>query len=73
MTSTIAYHGYSIFTVKAADGRWTAQIRRLDGQPITNILTGVVKSIFETDFSPQEIEDRAVMLAKQTIDGGGLQ
>jgi hypothetical protein len=66
------YNGYAIEPFESSPGRWRAKVRRLDGQKIKiKVPTKEVDSI-ETGGMEGFSSDDAIRMAKEMIDGGGM-
>ena len=67
------YKGYKIEELQTSPGRWRSRVQRLDGQKIKILSDGKEVESITTggmeSFSPAD----AIALAKQMIDGGGMQ
>jgi hypothetical protein len=71
----VRYKDYLIETLETSPSGWRARVRRVDGQKI-KILTDAdgkeVESITTSGRGSFSVDD-AVALAKEMIDGGGMQ
>jgi hypothetical protein len=67
---TIKYKAYDIDPFEDDPGQWRARITRLDGKKI-KVAVPPSEHVF-LDTSPTVSEEEAAKLAKQGIDGGGM-
>jgi hypothetical protein len=69
------YNGYNIRAFEASSGKWTAEIRKVDGSSIQILLPELGEDVLDcltTD--PETITaEAAIELAKEAIDGGGVR
>jgi hypothetical protein len=69
------YNGYNIRAFESSPGKWTAEIRKLDGSPIQILPPGLeddAQECLTTD--PETVTaEAAIELAKEAIDGGGMR
>jgi hypothetical protein len=69
------YDRYSIRAFESSPGKWTAEIRRVDGSPIQILPPGLeedVQDCLTTDPETMTAE-AAIELAKEAIDSGGMR
>jgi hypothetical protein len=66
----ITYRGYRIEPFEPEIGRWRARISRLDGKKIKVAIPPSEQAFLDT--TDTESYEYAVKLAKQGIDGGGM-
>jgi hypothetical protein len=64
------YKGYRIDPFQPEPGRWRARITRLDGKALKTGLPPTAQAFLDTVDAVSY--GRAVDLAKQSIDGGGI-
>jgi hypothetical protein len=70
---SVDYKGYRIEPLETSPGRWRARIRRVDGRKIKILIPAKeVESILTSGMESFSV-DHAVALAKEMIDGGGMQ
>jgi hypothetical protein len=69
------YKGYNIRVFESSPGRWTAEIRKVDGSPIQILPRGLqddAQDCLTTD--PETMTaGAAILLAKEAIDGGDVR
>jgi hypothetical protein len=69
------YNGYNIRAFESSSGKWTAEIRKVDGSPIQILPPGLeddAQECLTTD--PETVTaEAAIKLAKDAIDGGGMR
>jgi hypothetical protein len=67
------YNGYNIRAFESSPGKWTAEIRKVDGSPIQILAPGLEDDALDcltTD--PETVTaEAAIELAKQAVDGLG--
>jgi len=69
------YNGYNIRAFESSPGKWTAEIRKVDGSLIQILPPGLeddAQDCLTTDPETMSAE-AAIELAKQAIDGGGMR
>jgi hypothetical protein len=66
----IAYKAYNIDPIENEPGRWLARITRIDGKKIKVAVPPSEHGMLDTAYTVSA--DEAVKLAKQGIDGGGM-
>ena len=69
------YKGYNIRAFESSPGRWTAEIRKVDGSPIQILPPGLEDDVQDSVTTDPETmtADAAVELAKEAIDGGSMR
>ena len=69
------YNGYSIRAFESSPGRWTAEIRKVDGSQIQILLPELGEDVLECLTTDPETTtaEAAIELAKEAIDGGGMR
>jgi hypothetical protein len=69
------YNDYNIRAFESSPGKWTAEIRKVDGSPIQILPPGLeddAQECLTTD--PETVTaEAAIKLAKEAIDGGGMR
>ena len=69
------YKGYNIRVFESSPGKWTAEIRKVDGSPIQILPRGLeddAQDCLTTDPETMTAE-AAILLAKEAIDGGDIR
>lgn len=69
------YSGYNIRAFESSPGKWTAEIRKLDGSQIQILLPELGEDVLEylTTDPETTTAEAAIELAKEAIDGGGMR
>jgi hypothetical protein len=66
------YKGYVIEPFESSPGRWRARVRRVDGRMIDIPVTGNSVESIETGGMEGFSANAAINVAKEMIDGGGM-
>jgi len=69
------YKGCNIRVFESSPGKWTAEIRKVDGSPIQILPRGLqddAQDCLTTDTETMTAE-AAILLAKEAIDGGDMR
>ena len=69
------YNGYNIRVFESSPGKWTAEIRKVDGSPIQILPRGLeddAQDCLTTDPEAMTAE-AAILLAKEAIDGDDMR
>jgi hypothetical protein len=69
----VRYKDYLIETLETSPGRWRARVRRVDGRRIKILIPEKEVESIPTGGMESFSVDDAVALAKEMIDGGGMQ
>jgi hypothetical protein len=69
------YNGYNIRAFESSPGKWTAEIRKVDGSPIQILLPELGEDVLDCLTTDPETmtAEAAIELAKEAIDGGGMR
>jgi hypothetical protein len=69
------YNGYNIHAFESSPGKWTAEIRKVDGSQIQILLPELGEDVLDCLTTDPETmsPEAAIELAKQAIDGGGMR
>ena len=69
------YKGYNIRAFESSPGKWTAEIRKVDGSQIQILLPELGEDVLDCLTTDPETmtADAAIELAKEAIDGGGMR
>ena len=69
------YKGYNIRGFESSPGKWTAEIRKVDGSQIQILLPELGEDVLDCLTTDPETmtAEAAIELAKEVIDGGGMR
>jgi len=69
------YKGYNIRVFESSPGKWTAEIRKVDGSQIQILLPELGEEVLDCLTTDPETmtAEAAIELAKEAIDGGGMR
>ena len=68
----LQYKEYTVRPFENPQGRWLAEIRRIDGRKLFIPSTQGTPELLTTT-PPQLTQEDAIRLAKEAIDGGGIK
>ena len=69
------YGGYNIRAFESSPGKWTAEIRKVDGSQIQILLPELGEEVLDCLTTDPETmtAEAAIELAKEAIDGGSMR
>ena len=69
------YNGYNIRAFESSSGKWTAEIRKVDGSPIQILPPGLEEDVQDSLTTDPETmtAEAAIELAKEAINSGNMR